>query len=178
MNTIRIPLFVSIFTLPLSAFGQQWHSLENQGMVVEETPPQAAISDLPASPDEVIVWSNEAAVLAELRQQYGSVTPSDSYVMPRGNTSESSTIEQRYTSRRPVLYMDTADASQWSTRNHASRPIEPHAPITSRAPFNTSRPIAVGPQGLPHNHQPTGVLPWIRELEYRKNLWLRRRFGQ
>ena len=53
-------------------------------MVVEETPPQAAISDLPASPDEVIVWSNEAAVLAELRQQYGSVTPSDSYVMPRG----------------------------------------------------------------------------------------------
>ena len=175
MKSIHISLLLSLLFLQSPAFGQQWHSLENQGIVVEETQTNAPTSNLPTSPGEVIVWSNESAVLAELQREYGSVTQSDSYVLNQGASGITpSTIEQRYTSQRPILYMDTAEAQTWSTRS-GNAPM----PFTRSGPIDT-QPHAhprTQPHAHPHVHRPTGVLPWLREIEHRKNLWLQRTFG-
>ena len=175
MKSVHISLVLFLLFLQSPAFGQQWHSLENQGIVVEEMQTNAPTSNLPTSPGEVIVWSNESAVVAELQREYGSLTQSDSYVLNQGASGiTSDTIEQRYTSQRPILYMDTAEGQTWSTRS-GNAPM----PITSSQPFNT-QPHAhphTQPHAQPHMHRPTGVLPWLREMEYRKNLWLQRTFG-
>ena len=175
MKSIHISLLLSLLFLQSPAFGQQWHSLENQGIVVEEIQANSPTSNLPTSPGEVIVWSNESAVLAELQREYGSVTQSDSYVLNEGASGITpSTIEQRYTSQRPILYMDTAESETWSTRSgNAPMPFTRSGSINAQPHTHQH----TQPHAQPHVHRPTGVLPWLREMEYRKNLWLQRTFG-
>lgn len=158
---------VTFFCMTGNAVAENWHSVAAHGMVVEDNAPSSRESFLPTSQGEVILWSNEASVMRELERENAIVYRSDAAFQSSDITAANSFFaEQRYSSRRPVLYMNSPNSKSWSTASP-----NPHQHVDR---ILYSRPTMSS--GTWIDNRPTGLIPLLMDFEYRKNLWLRRTF--
>lgn len=187
-------LFAFLASIPASeSNGQQWNSIANHGVVIQDQPASGNSTILPTAPGEVVVWSNESTVLSDIEEGSIVVYPEDY----SGRTS----VTPWYTSRRPTLVRETPNSDQWKTiqpahpnlhTNYGQFPIPQQnttvwVPRTSermRPTMNerTMRMRPSIPQGNNNGYQAnqpqrTTLFPRLMELERRKNAWLREQFG-
>lgn len=169
MYRYQLLVRVLLACLPGSAFAQEWHSVAPHGIVVENLASPQNESYLPTSPGEVIIWSNEESVIRQLETEYGTIYDSEiTGFVNRQLAPKIPLVEQRYSSGRPVLYMDSPQSTEWSSLSAKSQ--------------RAWRPSTVQPTVMPRmtwsSERPSGLVPWLADLEQRKNLWLRRTFGR
>ena len=185
----RYQLLVNVLLacLPGSAFAQEWHSVAPHGIVVENLASPQNESHLPTSPGEVIIWSNEESVIRQLETEYGTIYDSEiTGFVNQQLAPKIPLVEQRYSSGRPVLYMDSPQSTEWSSLSAKSQPTwRPSTVQRSLRPGTvqrTLRPSTVQLTVMPRmtwsSERPSGLVPWLADLEQRKNLWLRRTFGR
>jgi hypothetical protein len=189
MRCFQLLIIFTFLGSQLSITAQEWHSIATHGIIVEETTKSQNTQFLPTSPGEVVIWSDEASVIRELQRDHGVVYPTDTFSISQSPANGKGVwMEQRYTSRRPILYMDSGNEDRWSSYNSGShQPINPswfqqgsNHPVPTEQVTVQSHESQYSPMvaNRASNIMEIGVIPWMMQLEQRKNAWLSRRFGR
>ena len=162
MESLRLLTLISLTLLSNYAQSQDWHSVANHGVVIEQFNQTSGSSFLPTSPGEVVIWSDEGNVIRELEREHAVVYPSFS-------------SGHWYPNQEPLHYLQSGETQRWTSLMPGTTPTAAHAHHhTQNTRVQSVQPLLrtwfPAPPRLTTRDQ--GIIPWFAELEQRKNCLL------